>query len=512
MEEFERYFQTLQRDQYFPRLGKVFKTDKYFYFLDMGTGKIAQVDKDVYLVLKLLFETNNDFKKLTTICLTNRKLKKTLAKICLAVEEQHVLSAAPFEEIQGKAMYLESMLENEISSIILEVTERCNLRCNYCIYHSKHQSYREFGNKNMSIALAKKAIDFLASYSKCNKEIYIGFYGGEPLINFPLIKQSIKYAKNLFNDQKITFSMTTNATLLTEEIADFLVANEMSIIISLDGPKDIHNQNRVFINQEGSFTSTLKGVENLIKAYCKQKIEPNFGFNMVITNAYNQKIYDEIYDLFNSIKNLPENFAVTLGGVNHDPHDYEYILPQSLAEIELLKSIDTPMFLWHDKKQKKLRNDEPLYTKGAYNQGLLRVHKRIMSDYPLQVYGMQGCCAPGVRRLYVTTEGNFNICEKVGNIPSLGNIDDGFDLENIKKYYFDDYLSEVKKYCQNCWAVNLCGLCYTNCYDSNGMHFKYRHLACMEERALLEESLIRYHKIFEENPYALEYLNEIEIT
>lgn len=409
-------------------------------------------------------------------------------------------------------MCLESMLENEISSIILEVTERCNLRCNYCIYHSKYQLHRGFGNKDMSIALAKRAIDFLASYSKHNQEVYIGFYGGEPLINFPLIKQSIEYAKNLFNDQKVAFSMTTNATLLTEEIANFLVANEMSIIISLDGPKYIHNRNRVFINHKGSFTATLKGVKNLIKAYRKQKIEPNFGFNMVITNTNNQKIYDEIYDLFDSIKDLPESFTVTLGGVDHDPKNYEYIFPQSLTERKLLKNIDTPMLLWHDKKTKKLRNDEFLYTKGAYNQGLLRVHKRIMSDYPLQVYGMQGCCAPGVRRLYVTTEGNFTICEKVGNVPSLGNIDDGFNLENIKKYYVDDYLSEVKKYCQNCWAVNLCGLCYTNCYDSSSVHFNYRHFACMEERALLEESLIRYHKIFEENFQDLEYLNEVEIT
>lgn len=80
MKEFEKYFKILQKDQYFPRLGKVFKTDKYFYFLDMGTGKIAQVDKDVYLVLKLLFETNNDFKKLATLCLTNQKLKKNTCK------------------------------------------------------------------------------------------------------------------------------------------------------------------------------------------------------------------------------------------------------------------------------------------------------------------------------------------------------------------------------------------------------------------------------------------------
>ncbi|MDR1522058.1 MAG: 4Fe-4S cluster-binding domain-containing protein [Streptococcaceae bacterium] len=207
MEEFEQFFKNLQKDQYFPRFGKVFQTDDYYYFLDMGTGKIAQVNKDVYLVLKALFETNNDFQSLGALSLTDQILKKALAKIRLGVEKQHILSAPLFSEVKGKAtLSLDSMLESEVAHIILEVTEKCNLRCKYCIYHPTHLLHRRFGTKDMSVFTAKCAIDFLASHSQKNQEVYIGFYGGEPLLNFPLIKFSIQYAKSIFKNKKVSFS------------------------------------------------------------------------------------------------------------------------------------------------------------------------------------------------------------------------------------------------------------------------------------------------------------------
>lgn len=82
----------------------------------------------------------------------------------------------------------------------------------------------------------------------------------------------------------------------------------------------------------------------------------------------------------------------------------------------------------------------------------------------------------------------------------------------IIKLYVEDFINEAKKYCKNCWAVNLCSACYTNSYDENGVHYSYRHEKCIDERIAIESSLVRYHSIFENNPQELGKLNEMELT
>lgn len=73
------------------------------------------------------------------------------------------------------------------------------------------------------------------------------------------------------------------------------------------------------------------------------------------------------------------------------------------------------------------------------------------------------------------------------------------------------FIEEAKEYCKECWAVNLCTLCYVNCYDANGLHLSYRHNSCRNERKYLEDNLRRYHALMEANPSELEQYNEMEI-
>ena len=80
-----------------------------------------------------------------------------------------------------------------------------------------------------------------------------------------------------------------------------------------------------------------------------------------------------------------------------------------------------------------------------------------------------------------------------------------------KKLYVEDFIEEAKEYCKECWAVNLCTLCYVNCYDANGLHLSYRHNSCRNERKYLEDNLRRYHALMEANPSELEQYNEMEI-
>lgn len=137
------------------------------------------------------------------------------------------------------------------------------------------------GHKDMDWETAKKAIDFLKLHSDKAEETHIGFYGGEPLMNFPLIKQAAEYALDVFNG-KMTFAMTTNATLVSDEIADFLMRHDFNIIVSLDGPEELHDANRIMVDGKGSYTKTVQGIKKLLEAEKRWKKESKISFNISV--------------------------------------------------------------------------------------------------------------------------------------------------------------------------------------------------------------------------------------
>lgn len=175
---------------------------------------------------------------------------------------------------------------------------------------------------------------------------------------------------------------------------------------------------------------------------------------------------------------------------------------------EMTKLYD-PLDDWENHyREEHEEREKPLFSDSVIDKGISIIHQRLLSDKPVKNYGMNGCCVPGERRIYVTVSGEFLLCEKVGNIPSIGNVNEGFYKDRIKELYVDSFIQEAKKYCGECWAVNLCSMCYVNCFDQNGTHFAYRHNSCRSERIYLENNLVRYHTILEENPERLLEYNQ----
>lgn len=268
--EFEKKFEELKGKLSFGRLGKTFKTEQNYYFYDTGTGKVATISGNMYIVLNALFKN----RKLITLInnpVSEEELYKVAEEILFYVEKERILSANITKTFVSNATEgLEEMLQDGMQSITLELTEKCNLRCKYCIYHPSHPEFREFGKRDMNIDTAKKAVDLLHQHSSNAETVYIGFYGGEPLINYKVIEEIIPYSKKMFSDKKIIFSLTTNGSLLTPKIAEYFAQEDVNIVFSLDGPRNIHNENRVYINGDGSFDATIKGIENLTRAYEKK--------------------------------------------------------------------------------------------------------------------------------------------------------------------------------------------------------------------------------------------------
>lgn len=253
------YFNSFEN---FKRLCRVFKTRNKFYFYDVGTGKIFEIEKNMYLVIKELI-SGKDIREIANNFEEN--IESILLEIKNCVENENILKAPLLEDFVMPDVA--NVVGSERQQLILEMTEKCNMRCKYCYYNEKGGGYRTFGKEFMTFDIAKAAIDEFLMVSERN-EVSISFYGGEPLLNFELIKKCIEYVNSFYSERKVLYAMTTNGTLVTEEIAKFFSnLPKVLITISLDGPEEMHDKYRVFADGSGTYKFTIRGIEKLVEAF-----------------------------------------------------------------------------------------------------------------------------------------------------------------------------------------------------------------------------------------------------
>lgn len=173
-----------------------------------------------------------------------------------------IISSVP-KNFTNKKRNVSEVLSNEpLRNISLNVAQVCNLSCVYC-----YGIDGEYGLKGkMTLSVAKRSIDFLIKESQNLKNISITFFGGEPLLNFPLIKESVIYSREEASkvEKKISYSITTNGTLFNNKINDFLNNNNFSVIVSFDGDKETQDKNRPTRGGKGSYDNTLPKIQNFL--------------------------------------------------------------------------------------------------------------------------------------------------------------------------------------------------------------------------------------------------------
>lgn len=183
---YQKRFLELIKEGKFSRLGRNFETSSYKYFYDTGTGKVFQISEALNDVLSKFIKTNS-FDSIFELELSEDVMLYTLEELFNAVDEEHILQASPVQELYGPQVYeLDDALSTQRTQLTLELTEKCNMRCKYCIYHEGNGGYREFGKNNMTFEVAKLAIDQFLTNSK-KEQLYISFYGGEPGTQHPFI-------------------------------------------------------------------------------------------------------------------------------------------------------------------------------------------------------------------------------------------------------------------------------------------------------------------------------------
>jgi uncharacterized protein len=354
----------------------------------------------------------------------------------------------------------------------------------------------------MSIETALSSIDYLRKHSKKSKEVNIVFFGGEPLVNFDLIKKSIEYAKKIFTDQEISFSITTNATLLTPEIARFLSFNNVNVVVSIDGPEDIHDRYRRNLHGKGSYKDALRGLKNLFKAYgdrftARVKLHmvyaPPFSLQQIKIRA---NLWDEIDWLtYDFMANIVYYSGPRLTNVSHNED-------KNLMQWGFREYID---------KKKKNEKPHPL-VRDLIEKTLAIFSQRAVYRDATKEFTQNGCCVPGDRRILVTTSGDFRLCEQISDgAPNIGNVEKGIDLDALYKIYHKDYSIMSLQICKKCWAINICNSCFVDAFDEKGMSYDKKVKKCKTNRSSMEMNLYYFSKALEIVPNILDDLQAINL-
>ena len=331
---------------------------------------------------------------------------------------------------------------DEVKALCLHICHDCNLRCRYCFadegaYHAK----REF----MSLETAKRAIDFLIEQSGSRRILETDFFGGEPLMNFDVVKQTVRYAKEQAakRGKKFLFTLTTNGLLLKDDVAEFLNREMENVVLSLDGRKEVHDAVRKTANGKGSFDLVIENLKNFVR------IRGNKSY--YVRGTFTAKNLDFSKDvLFLADSGFD---SISLEPVVTDIPDLA-ITKQDLSRV--CDEYDTlcDKYLEYEAKGKGFN----FFHFNVDLEGGPCLSKRVSA------------CGAGNEYFSVVPNGDIYPCHQFAGDPDfrMGNVYEGKLDEAIRAKFKKSCLFTRKK-CENCFAKFICsGGCSANNYHFNG--------------------------------------------
>lgn len=357
-----------------------------------------------------------------------------------------------------------------VKSVAIEVSNDCNMRCAYC--------YGDGGTYGqeccyMACDTAEKCIDYLIAHSNGAKHLSVIFFGGEPLLNLPVVKHIIDYchAQERIHELKFTYSITTNATIINDEIIQLLRDNRFSVTISIDGPKDVHDHNRYYKNHGGSYDHVKKNVDRLLEA----------GIRLHARATVNS-IEPRLSALYDHLSNMGFH-AITLSFVNTSPSSSLYIsdevFPLIYNEIHKLGNLCI---------QEILTTGNVKFT--MFRILLMRIYRHAKFAYS---------CGCGAGYLAFTAKGELYPCHRFSNWEKyrLGNMNE----ENISHREFLYCNVETRPECTSCAYRYLCsGTCIHSAALSTGTIFGTDTHYCELYHDLIRTSMYIYTVVSEKNP------------
>ena len=437
-----------------------FIQDGDYYLIDVNSGSVHIIDELIY---NMIGEDSLLDKELVV---SNLKDKWSKEEIEEAYDE--LLDLVKEEILYSKDLYEEIAMagddsESYIKALCLNVVHDCNLRCKYCFAdEGEYKGCR----KPMSAEVGKKAIDYVLENSGSIKNIEVDLFGGEPLMVFDTIKEIVDYAKEkdkLYN-KNIRFTMTTNATLLSDEIVDYIDKNMGNIILSIDGRKEVNDNVRIRVDGSGCYDRILPNIKKMVDR--RDKSKQYYARGTFTRN--NTDFYEDVMALAN------EGFKE----ISIEP----VVLPDS-HELSIRREDLPKIYEQYDKLYKEMvrraeENDDPFkfYHFNIDLNGGPCVYKRIAG------------CGAGHEYVAITPDGDIYPCHQfVGNEEFLlGNINSGIKNKNLSKDFKNAHIYNKPK-CKECWARFYCsGGCQANNFNFNGdIHVPYE-IGCEMQKKRIE--------------------------
>lgn len=427
----------------------LFRTPKNYYFYDVNRNESVRIDTDMYQYLyNMLYDLDN----FTVNDFLNNKVEK--------LREKGYLSKNRVKEIKHPATdMLPLYLSRNLNQLIIQLTHNCNLRCSYCPYTSNDGTYRLHQNRAINFETIKKAVAYLRDRSIDNKENVISFYGGEPLLEFELIKRTVEFCKEELLGKLVKYNLTTNATLITDEMLKFFDEENFGVVISLDGPKKNNDKNRKFAAVKDSvFDKVLENIEKIERNY--KNLFKRISINMVIDPTQDFKDYKSLFEEYPILRNI----TLSAGLVEDD-----YKAEKYEAKKEFLDDFLYSEFLVYLDNFCEIEISGLLFLKNIFSQKHSEYFKGLTRQATLgDINCPSGPCIPGKMRFMVDVNGVYHPCEKISekidrNV--LGTVEVGFNLERAKNMI--NITKNNIDICKNCFAFRYCKTCLKFCESKN---------------------------------------------
>lgn len=446
----------------------IFKVGGKNYLFDANANYCLAISNDLYMEL-------DRYKK--------SGYKDKTQNIDNLEKHGYLKDRADFKMLHPMDSTLEYALERCVGTVALQITQGCNLRCKYCTYSGNYNN-RVHGNKRMSKEIAFKTIDFFFNHAIDRDKVFLGFYGGEPLLEIELIKECVKYAKERSLGKELHFNMTSNVTLMTDEIIKFLYDNRFSLTISLDGDREAHDKNRVFSsNEKGTFDTVIRNLEKIKRLYpdyldlihINAVIDPTTNFDSSSDFFSNDSVVKDLYVQANLISEYYRKGEVDSDEEYRNKFSYEVfkLYLEKLGRIE------------HGNVSKLVQ--------GSF-KNIADIHENakvsstsVIRDHP------SGPCVPGIQRLFVDVDGNLYPCERVSESSKavkIGHINTGFDIEQARKILNIGKLTE--KECRQCWAFRFCSSCVVQADDFDKLSAEKKLQNCGMIRSHIDSMMKDY--------------------
>ncbi len=442
-----------------------YKNNGYNIVLDVNSGSVHVVDDIVYDVIACMVENHLEHADKETVL---EGLKKEFAD---KTEELDELVDEIYELKENGMLFTEDIYEKSIDAfrnretvvkaLCLHIAHDCNLKCRYCFaeegeYHGRRAL--------MSYEVGKKALDFLVANSGSRVNLEVDFFGGEPLMNWQVVKDLVAYGRSLEepNHKRFRFTLTTNGVLLNDDIIDFANREMANIVLSVDGRKEIHDKMRPLAGGQGSYDLVIPK----FKKVAESRNQTNYYVRGTFTR-FNKDFAADVCHLadlgFEQISVEPvvapasEDYALV-------PED----IPEVLAEYDKLAV-------------EMIRR----YKEG---KGFNFFHFMIDLKGGPCVYKRLSGCGSGTEYLAVTPWGDFYPCHQFVGQESflMGNVDDGITNTDIREQFKACNVYSKEK-CKNCFAKFYCsGGCAANSYNFHGNINDAYDLGCELQRKRVE--------------------------